>query len=130
MKEGIQDKVLKKVLRIHNLGVSKIKLKTKGQKPFASQPVNPDELIYALESLGYDDPMILVQEYGQEAVNKLFYEISMMKQRRVKSGSIQTQRPVQGEDIQASPTPQITVRPQAPNTQSPMENPPVRSMYG
>ncbi len=89
MREGIQDKVLSKVLHIHSLAVRKIKSSAKGQKPFAAKPVNPDELIYALETLGYDDPMTLVREYGEAPINKLFYEISMMKQRRMKSGSIQ-----------------------------------------
>lgn len=115
MKEGIQDKVLKNVLRIHRLTVDKIQTRTKGQRPFASTPVNPDELIYAYETLGSEDPMTLIQEYGQEAVNKLFYEIAMMKHRRIKNGSIQaTQRTVQEANAEAPQSFQAPAVPQNP----------------
>ncbi len=88
MEIGIQDKVLEKIQRLHGLAVEKIKDTTKGKRPFASEKVDPEQVIYWKNTLGYNDLGTLLQEFGPETINKLLYEIHVMEQRRIENGTI------------------------------------------
>lgn len=93
MSEGLNDKILTRMLDLNSKAISRIQRDLKGTKPFASKPIPPEDLIYAKNTLGYMDMQDLVREYGQEKVNTLFYDISLMENRRRKSGTIKGQRP-------------------------------------
>jgi len=88
MRKGLNDRILEHILRLDGLVVSKIRQRLEGDKPFASKPVPPEQLIYAKNNLGSEDLMDLVREYGPSAVNSLFYKITMMERARRKSGTI------------------------------------------
>lgn len=88
LKEGLNDKILKHILRIDKQVVGKIRQQLEGDKPFASKPIPPEQLIYAKNNLGSEDLMDLVRDYGASAVNNLFYEITMMENRRKQTGTI------------------------------------------
>lgn len=90
-KEGLNDKILNRMLDLNSRAISKIQHDLKGTKPFASNPIPPEDLIYAKNTLGYMDMQGLIKEYGSEKVNKLLYDISLMENRRRKSGTIKEQ---------------------------------------
>ena len=91
MRTSLNDKILDRMLDLNNKAVTKIRHDLKGTKPFASKPIPPEDLIYAKNTLGYMDMQDLVKEYGQEKVNKLLFDISLMENRRRKSGTIKGQ---------------------------------------
>jgi hypothetical protein len=88
MKEGLNDKTLKKMLEMNKKISNRITLSLRSTKPFASNPVPPEDLIYAKRTLGYNDLMALYQEYGREEVDKLMHKIQKMEDRRIKRGTI------------------------------------------
>ena len=88
MKSGLNDMVLQNIHRLHKMTVDKISDVSKGQKPFASEEINPESLIYWKNTLGANDMSQLVSEYGPNRVNKLLYDISLMEDKRVKSGTM------------------------------------------
>jgi len=82
MREGISDRIVKEIKRLDNLSRQKIRLWTKGEKPFASVEMPAEDLIWASEHLGYMDLADLIGEFGYEAVNKQLFEINKLKRRR------------------------------------------------
>ncbi len=82
MNTGLNDQILDKTIRYQGLISQKIKTTLKGDKPFASQPIPNDDLIYWKNTLGYLDMPQLVWQYGREAVNELLYDISKLERRR------------------------------------------------
>ncbi len=118
MREGLQDKIVNRIVKLQSRAAAKIKSETHGQKPFASVRVHPEDLIYAKNTLGYDDLGTLIMEFGAPAVNKFLYEVAMLENRRGIHAQNQT-LPSQSAPAStlATPSPQIaqpTQTPQAP----------------
>lgn len=88
MKEGLNDKILKNILRLDKQITGKIKQRLEGTKPFASKPIPPEQLIYAKNNLGSEDLMDLVRDYGAVVIDNLFGEINDMEKARRKTGTI------------------------------------------
>jgi len=86
MREGINDKILAKVMSLNSLASGKINEKLKSDKPFASEKMDDDTLLWAVNNLGMEDMMELQKEYPREQLNKLLYETAMIEQRRRKNG--------------------------------------------
>jgi len=85
MKEGINDKVLAKMLDLQHRSIAKIGEITKGDKPFASQEIKWSEINNALDSISPMDMSSLVNEYGFELVNNLIGQ-ARMNDRRKRNG--------------------------------------------
>jgi len=81
-KEGINDKVLQKQMRLQNLAVDKIKEICKGKQPFATVRVTDQQKLDLVNSLGYQDVAALVQEFGMEKVNQLIGEAKLYEQKQ------------------------------------------------
>ena len=81
MKEGINDKVLYKIVEGNNKVTDKIAQMVKGDKPFAKTPMKNEDLLFHVRQLSGQDLMGLSQEYGQEAVMKLIYQVSQIEKR-------------------------------------------------
>jgi len=94
MIDGLNEKILNRMMELNNKAIARIHSNLKGTKPFASKPVPPEDLIYAKNNIGYMDLKDLNREYGRDAVNKLFYDITLMENRRIKSGTIK-EKPIQ-----------------------------------
>lgn len=93
MRRGINDKVLKRMLELNGKITQKIRDNLKGVAPFASKPIPPEELIYAKNFIGFQDLTELVNEFGPDRVNELIFDITMMENRRKKSGTIPQETP-------------------------------------
>jgi len=81
-KEGINDKILEKMLRLQNQSINKIVDKTKGEKPFATEEVPNDVLIWAVNHTSPEDMMGLIQEFGEDNINELLDIVKMAENRR------------------------------------------------
>ena len=103
MKIGLNDRILKRMMDLHSKSIVQIKASLKGEKPFASQPIPPEDLIFAKNTLGYMDLLDLNREYGADNVNKLLYDITLMENRRKKSGTIKKEAPVEGKQVPRPP---------------------------
>jgi len=82
VKEGLNDKILNKVLKMSDRITDRIAIETKGQKPFASVEMHAEDLIWASDNLGYEDMTDLINEFGYDAVNRQLFEINKLKKRR------------------------------------------------
>jgi len=96
MKIGLNDRILNRMMELHGKSIVRIKSSLKGEKPFASQPIPPEDLIFAKNTIGYMDILELNMEYGADNVNKMLYDITLMENRRKKSGTIKKEAPVEG----------------------------------
>lgn len=94
MIEGLNDKILKRMTDLNNRSIARIRSNLKGTAPFAAKPIPPEDLIYAKNTIGYMDLKDLNREYGRDAINKLLYDITLMENRRVKSGTVK-EKPIQ-----------------------------------
>jgi len=81
VRTGINDLILNEMKRLNSLGVKEIVKQTKGDKPFASKPIPPEDLIWALDNLGLQDWQPLIEEFGFDNVNRMVYKIHKMKLR-------------------------------------------------
>ena len=82
MREGINDKVLAKIMGIQGRAIEKVVSQLKGEKPFSQIPLSPDEKLWAIDNLGYSDMGQLISEFGEDKMNKLLYEAHQIRQRR------------------------------------------------
>ena len=99
MKHGINDRVLKRMIELNGKVSLKIRDNLKGIAPFASKPIPPEELIYAKNFIGFQDLTELVNEFGADKVNELIYDITMLENRRKKSGTIPKETPEDTESL-------------------------------
>lgn len=120
--KSINEKALDNILSITSRVSTKISENLTGKKPFARQQMNPDDLVFARQTISNLDVQDLIQEYGLQKVLELFHEIDGMTKRRAKNGTIvipETGSPSNVEQsqqtIQGSASPII---PQAPQTQT------------
>jgi hypothetical protein len=58
----------------------------KGIKPFATERFSPEQKIWAVDNLGYEDMTDLVNEFGMDAVGYMLAETEKLRQRRNKNG--------------------------------------------
>jgi len=84
MKIGINDNILDKQVALQNRAINKISVMIKRDKPFATEKLDADLKIWAVNNIGYWDD--LVEEYGADAVNRLIGETKMEEMRRSKNG--------------------------------------------
>ena len=82
MRKGINDRILEKQLKIQENATRKIVEITKGEQPFASSKVNPDEVLWVVQHLAPSDRRELEQEFGQEAVFQLYGEAAEIFNKR------------------------------------------------
>jgi len=114
MKIGLNDRILNRMMELHGKSIVQIKASLKGEKPFASQPIPPEDLIFAKNTIGYMDLLELNMEYGADNVNKLLYDITLMENRRKKSGTIKKEAPVEGFGKQVPRPPQGQAQEESP----------------
>ncbi len=102
MRTGTNDKILKRMTELNGKVTLKIRDNLKGVAPFASKPIPPEELIYAKNFIGFQDLTELVNEFGADKVNELIFDITMMENRRKKSGTIPKETPQDTDSTQGS----------------------------
>jgi len=86
MKQGLNDKILEKMIAGSNRVSTKIAQSVKGDKPFAKEPMKPEDLLFHVKQLSGQDLMELTNEYGQPAVMKLIYQATQIENRRKVNG--------------------------------------------
>lgn len=84
-KIGMNDIILSKMLKLNQRASDKITSLLKGDQPFASEKVDPDTILYAVNNIGYQDLADLQNEYPPEMLSKLRYEAFLIEQRRNKN---------------------------------------------
>ena len=67
-KKGINDLILEKILKMDSMAREKIIETLKGQKPFASTKIDPDEYLWHVQHLSPEGRRELTEEFGQEAM--------------------------------------------------------------
>jgi hypothetical protein len=85
MREGSMDKVNNKILQRYSNVADLMANQLKGLKPFATERFSPEQRIWAVDNLGYEDMTDLVNEFGMDAVGYMLAETEKLRQRRNKS---------------------------------------------
>lgn len=83
-KVGINDKILEKQIALQQRAIKKIGEMVKGSNPFAMERIDPDLKLWAVNNLGSEDVMDLINEYGEDKINQLIGEAKMYEMRRRK----------------------------------------------
>ena len=79
MKPNPMDDVLDKVMN-RQRGVSDtIAQRFKGTSPFATEKLSPTAKIWAIDNLGIEDMNELRQEFGDEAIGYMLYQVNKMR---------------------------------------------------
>jgi len=86
MREGSMDKALEKILQRKEKVVGLMANQLKGDKPFATERFTPEQRIWAVDNLGYEDMTDLVNEFGMDTVGYMLAETEKQRQRRNKNG--------------------------------------------
>ena len=84
MGKGINDRILEKELKIHDNSIDMIVKITKGEEPFASTKISPDEVLWSVQHLEPEARRRLEQEFGRQAIFKLYGEAAEIMNRRNK----------------------------------------------
>lgn len=80
------DAVLKKVSQRYSNVADLMANQLKGDKPFATERFTPEQRIWAVDNLGYEDMTDLVNEFGMDTVGYMLAETEKQRQRRNKNG--------------------------------------------
>lgn len=80
MREGSMDRVLEKVTQRYDRVANLMTQQFKGIKPFATEQFTPEQKIWAVDNLGYDDMTDLVNEFGMDSVGYMLSQIEKSRQ--------------------------------------------------
>ena len=83
-KIGINEIILEKQIKLQERAIAKIVNIVKGEKPFAMEEISPDEKLWVVDNLGSQDVNDLINEFGLDAVDRLYGEAIELKNRRSK----------------------------------------------
>lgn len=78
-KVNIGDSVLSEVMKGIGKVTDYVSKEFKSVKPFDKEKIDPREQLFWYEQLGIEDMNYLVQKYGEDAVNKYVYEMTMLQ---------------------------------------------------
>ena len=78
-REGINDRILKRITDYQSQSIAKIGELLNGERPFASVQVKPADILDAVDTLGYLDMPDLVAEFGAEKINQFLYEVQRLR---------------------------------------------------
>ncbi len=82
VKRGINDQILGKMLEMQEKSLNKIGEITKGQAPFAQEPVDMRSVSNMFRSLDPRGMQTLVAEFGPVEVNRLLGEVMSYEMKR------------------------------------------------
>lgn len=83
MKEGINERIMKKQLEIQQRAVNKVAEILQGEKPFAMERVPDEDKYNIVQSLNPSEMQMLIQEFGFEKVNRLVFEAKMWERKQL-----------------------------------------------
>ncbi len=83
-KPSIMDLVVDKLHERRKLVRQKLQTQYKRVKPFRSEPVTPEELIYIHDNMANEDVDYAIERYGYDTVDNRMGEIAILKQQRRK----------------------------------------------
>lgn len=82
MKRGINDKILSNIMELQDRSVKKIKALTRGDAPFAQEPVKMSDVSNMFRSLDPNDMTQLIVEFGPAEVEKLLSEVRLWEMKQ------------------------------------------------
>ena len=75
MRENVGDLLVGKIIERKDKVSGLIARQYKSVQPFASRQLSREEQLWAVENLGFEDMQELRQEYGDDAINNLLFNV-------------------------------------------------------
>lgn len=79
MKENPMDDVLDRVMSRQQAVSETIAQRFKGTSPFATEKLSPTAKIWAIDNIGTEDMSELIDEFGQDAIGHMLYQVNKMR---------------------------------------------------